>query len=103
MQITEFTAYTDIVVIGQDPEMADYDNPQGHVHGFAAYVQAISEHGNTRTLCVGVSRWESDVLAKAVAQADALNVRLAMGKLPVRFDTWREGHPIYGSQAYETA
>jgi hypothetical protein len=101
MQIAEFTAYTDIVVIGQNPEMADYDNPQGHIYGFAAYVQAVSEQGDTRILCVGVNRWESDVLAKAVAQADALNVRLALGKLPVGFESWREGHPIYGSQAYE--
>ena len=103
MQIAEFTAYTDIVVIGQNLEMADYVNPQGHVHGFAAYVQAVSECGNTRILCVGINRWETDVLAKATAQAQALNVRLAMGKLPVGFDSWREGHPIYGSQAYQSA
>jgi hypothetical protein len=103
MQVVEFTAYTNIVVIGQNPEMADYDNPKGNLDGYAAYVQAVSEQGDTRILCIGVSRWESDILPKAIAQADALNVRLAMGKLPVNFDAWREGYPIYGSQAYLTA
>ena len=40
MQVTTFTAYSDIVVIGQDAEMADYSNPRGYIYGFAAYVRA---------------------------------------------------------------
>ena len=101
MQVTNFIAYTDIVVIGQNPEMADYSNPRGYIYGFAAYVRAESDRGDTRVNRVCTDRWESDALAKADAQAAALNARLALGKLPVGFDSWKAGRAVYGSEAYE--
>jgi hypothetical protein len=101
MQVTNFTAYTDIVVIGQNPEMADYSNPRGYIYGFAAYVCAVSERGDTRVSHVGTDRWEAAAVAKAEAQAAALNARLALGKLPVGFDSWKAGRAVYGSEAYE--
>jgi hypothetical protein len=101
MQVKNFTAYTEIVIIGQNPELADYSNPQGHEYGLAAYIQAVSEYGDTRIKYVGVNPWEEQIMAKAEAQADALNARLSLGKLPVAFDSWKVGRPVYGSQAYE--
>lgn len=100
MQVQTFTSGTDIVVIGQNPELADYDNPRGYIYGFAAYVQAISPRGDTRAITIATSNDERDVLAKAEAQAAALNARLAAGKLPVAFDRWVVGRPLYGSEAY---
>lgn len=100
MQIEYFTAGTDIVVIGQNAEMADYDNPRGYIYGFSAYVQAVSPQGDTRVLTVATSNDEAEVLAKAEAQAAALSARLAAGKAPVGFDRWVEGRPVYGSDAY---
>jgi hypothetical protein len=101
MQVAQFTAYTDIVIIGQNAEMADYSNPKGYVYGFSAYVCAVSESGDTRIKHVVSARWEAEAMAKAEAQAAALNARLALGKLPVGFDSWEAGRAVYGSEAYE--
>ena len=101
MQVTQFTAYADIVIIGQDAEMADYSNPRGHIYGFAAYVCAASECGDTRIKHVVTARWEAEAMEKAEAQASALNARLALGKLPVGFDSWEAGRVVYGSEAYQ--
>jgi hypothetical protein len=101
MKVATFTAYTDIVVIGQDAEMADYSNPRGYIYGFSAYVCAASEYGDTRIKHVYTARWEAEAVAKAEAQASALNARLALGKLPVGFDSWKAGRAVYGSEAYE--
>jgi hypothetical protein len=91
MQVTQFTAYTDIVIVGQNFEMADYSNPKGYVYGC----------GNTRIKHVVSDRWEAAAMAKAEAQAAALNARLTLGKLPVGFDSWEAGRAVYGSDAYQ--
>jgi len=101
MQVTQFTSYADVVVIGQNPEMADYSNPRGYIYGFSAYVCAVSESGDTRIKHVVSARWEEEAIAKADAQAAALNARLALGKLPVGFDSWEAGRAVYGSDAYQ--
>jgi hypothetical protein len=101
MQVTQFTAYTDIVIVGQNFEMADYSNPKGYVYGFSAYVRAVFECGNTRIKHVVSDRWEAAAMAKAEAQAAALNARLTLGKLPVGFDSWEAGRAVYGSDAYQ--
>lgn len=100
MQPIEFFARTDIVVIGTNPEMADYSNPRGDIHGHAAYVVAEDAHGNRACLHAGTSRFEADVLPHAEQLAAALNARLALGKLPVGFAGWSADRPAYGSEAY---
>lgn len=96
-----FGAHADIVVTGQNPEAADYDNPRGDIYGFASYVVASNDYGDTRLLHVATAHLERDALAPAQALADALTVRLnALGKLPVGFDSWQQGRAIYGSDAY---
>jgi hypothetical protein len=101
MQVTKFTSYADIVIIGQDSEMADYSNPRGYIYGFAAYVCAVSNCGDTRIKHIVTARWEADAIEKADAQVAALNARLLLGKLPVGFDSWEAGRAVYGSEAYQ--
>lgn len=102
MIITNFFAATDLVVIGNNPEMADYDNPRGDIIGYAAYVYADSECGERRRIHMKTSRWESEVLPNATKMAMALNARLAKGLLPIAFETWENARPAYGSEAYVT-
>jgi len=101
MKVQEFDVFSDVVVIGRDPEMADYDNPRGEVYGFCSYVRAIDKYGDTRILRVATERFDSVAIAKAEKVAAALNARLhRLCKLPVGFDAWEVGRPVYGSQAY---
>lgn len=101
MKPVEFDAFADIVVMGYNPEMADYDNRSGAIYGYASYVRAIDAQGNTRIWHIATDYREAAVLEEATAQADALNRRLASGKLPVGFDQWDEGRAVYGTPAWE--
>ena len=103
MQPTHFFAASDIVIIGHDPEMADYDNPRGERYGFSTYVVAEDAlgyrrclHVETTSVCLG----EAHALRGANTLAKALNARLSTGKLPVGFSRWVEDRPAYGSEAY---
>jgi len=95
-----FFAASDLVVIDQNPEMADMDNPRGDVYGTAAKVVAENEAGDRRSVVVAVARWAEEVEPRAERQAAALNLRLASGRLPVGFDSWAAERPAYGSDAY---
>jgi hypothetical protein len=101
MKPVEFYTSTDIVIIGQNPEMADYDNPHGYLHGYASYVYAEDIRGVRRRLFVCTGPAERESLEPAEIMAQALNARLRAGKLPVAFDRWEEYHPVYGSEAYQ--
>jgi hypothetical protein len=96
-----FAPMTDIVVLGTNPENADFDNPRGHIYGFAAYVVAEDELGNRRRLHVSSGRIESELLQDAGVMAERLTARLKnFNKLPVCFESWEETFPAYGSAAY---
>ena len=97
---TMFFAANDVVIIGSNPENADISNPRGDIIGYAAYVIAEDNQGNRVRTFLKSSRWESEVMPAAERMAAALNVRLANGKLPIRFDAWIESRPSYGSDAY---
>lgn len=98
---TSFGAISYVVVMGVDPELADYSNPRGERYGFAAYVRGCNERGDTREMHVVTEYDERAAEAKARKVADALNARATrLGKLPVRFDSWATGRPVYGSEAY---
>lgn len=95
-----FHAGTDLVVVGHNPEMADYDNPRGEIIGSAAYVYAEDAKGYRRRRHVITGR-EAVVLPRAEAIALALTARLTdLKKLPVGFDQWDDHVPAYGSEAY---
>ena len=95
MQALTFFAASDIVIIGTNPEMADYDNPRGNIYGESWYVYAENWHGDRRQFWVGINEKE-----RAERLAQALTARMAGGKLPVAFDRWTEARPAYGSDAY---
>jgi len=98
---TAFNVVSYVVVVGIDPECADYSNPRGERYGFAACVRGCNDRGDTRELHVATDRDEGIALAKACKMSDALNVRAKnLNKLPVGFDSWATGRPVYGSDAY---
>jgi len=93
-----FTTRSDLVVVGRNPEMADVTNPRGEVFGLLWFVVASNEHGDTRELAV-VSSGDPEAAAKVLATR--LGARLLnLCKLPIGFDLWPEGRPVYGSDAY---
>lgn len=96
----EFYAMTDVVSMGRNPEMADYDNPTGEIYGFSSYVVAVSHSGERRRNYVSSSISEGACLELADRTAAALNARLRLGKLPVAFRSWERYHSVYGSAAY---
>lgn len=100
-KVQGFRAFSDIVVIGYNPENADYDNPKGEIYGYAAYVQAVSPRGDTWIKHVRTDRFEVEVMVDASKLADALNARLTnFDKLPVGFEGWQQGRTIFGTEAY---
>lgn len=99
--IAGFHAQTDIVVIGHNAEMADYDNPRGELYGFAGYVIAESPEGDRWAWHVATQRHDERALLQQCERlAAALTARLARGLHPVGFAGWPETRPCYGSPAY---
>lgn len=95
MQALTFFVASELVIVCTHPEMADYDNPRGHVFGESWSVYAENAHGDRRAFHVGVNG-----RTRAEKLAVALTARMATGKLPVAFDRWTEARPAYGSDAY---
>lgn len=84
-----------VVVVGCNPEMAEYGNPNGEIYGEEWFVVAENDRGD---------RWESPPVETEGA-AGLLATRLAarfanLGRLPVDFSHWSVGRPCYGSAAY---
>ena len=67
-----FFPMTDLVIVGQNPEMADYSNPRGDIFREAAYVVAEDAKGYRVRLHVATG-WESEVLPLAEREAACLN------------------------------
>ncbi len=101
--ITAFDVTSDLVIIGQNPDMADMSNPRGHIHGLSYAVRAMNAPGDTWELHVATGRIgeEAELYAKTERLALALQARLDnLGKLPVNAAQWRQGRAVYGSAAY---
>jgi len=98
--ITGFSVRDDLVVLGVNPEMADYTNPRGHVYGVQAVVVAYNEHGDTFEHVFGSAMFADRIMPNALRFAEGLSARLACGKLPIAFDRWTPGRAVYGSDAY---
>lgn len=97
----EFHAQADIVVIGTNPEAADYDNPRGEIFAMASYVVATDATGKRVALHVVTDVSEAVALAPARKLAAALTARFEkLGKLPVAFASWGYTYPAYGSDAW---
>ena len=94
-----FYPHAELVVVGRNPEMADMSNPSGAIYGDLFYVVAANDNGDTRQLAVITN---GDACEQAEKLAERLQARWdKLGKLPVGFDLWPEGRPVYGSTAYE--
>lgn len=99
-QADQIVVRTDIVVIGCNPEMADYDNPRGNIYGFCGYILAVAEDGSQWMFEHTITRrYEHDVLARLNTFANKVQAHLNKGgKLdPSR---WQEIRPAYASEAY---
>jgi hypothetical protein len=85
----------DIVIVGQNPERADLDNPHGYVFGSLFYVEVSNGYGR---------RWQGqypyDDRDEANKAAESVRADLACGfkLLP---ENWIETRPVYGSRCYE--
>lgn len=99
LQPVTFFAATDLVVVGQNPENADYANPRGDIIRSAGFVYAEDEKGYRVRLHVKTG-WEEEAMEAAQKLAEVLAARLSAGKLPVRFWAWESARPGYGSDAY---
>lgn len=102
---------SDIVVTGNNPECADFDNPRGDLYGFQPFVTVTDYQGNRKRLNVGEALGQFYVfggdssMKRANEIADDLAMRLQarwdnFNKLPVRFCDWHDTNPCYGSDAY---
>lgn len=96
---------SDLVVIGTNPEMADYDNPRGHIHGLCPYIRAVDARGNTMIKYSKVSHHvnvgDEEAEREARQLADRLNLKLKQRRMPDFTKGWDVGRPVYGSPAYE--
>lgn len=99
-QADQIVVRTDVVIIGSNPEMADYDNPKGHIYGFKGYILAVADDGSQWVFeHTHTRRYEIDVLARLNTFANKVQQHLNKGgKLDPR--RWRETRPAYGSDAY---
>lgn len=97
-----FQIREDIVVVGHNGEMADYDNPRGEIYGRSYYVVATANHQDNRSHDDGL-QWANAESFRDPAAANAYLERLLEyvnhgGQLDEEF--WREIEPCYGTQAW---
>lgn len=100
-QVITITCRTDIVVIGHNPENADYTNPRGEIYGYRGYILATAPDGSrwefNRTM---TDRSERVVLERLESFVKHVQQHIDRGgKLNPAH--WEESRPQYGSEAYE--
>lgn len=99
-QVITITCRTDIVVIGHNPENADYTNPRGAIFGFCGYVIAEAPDGSRwefdRTM---TGHFEAEVLARLETFVAHVQWQVKNGR---KLDAthWTPARPCYGSEAY---
>lgn len=99
-QVTQIFCRTDVVVVGHNPENADYDNPRGAIFGFCGYVIAEAPDGSRwefdRTM---TGHFEAEVLARLETFVAYMQWQVKNGR---KLDAthWTPARPCYGSEAY---
>ena len=78
-------------VIGQNSEMADYDNPRGYIFDEVYRIQATNQVGDRMTL-TSISFSDEDEAQRFANTLDEDS--------PNNGKDWEWGDPMYGSEAY---
>ena len=98
--VREFYARTDLVVLYQNGEYSDMDNPEGNVYGYRAYVLAEAADGSRWRHFHGFSSpSEEEVLERAGRLADRIAAAFHNG-VPLNPELWSYADPVYLSPAY---
>jgi len=99
-QVNEVFARTDIVVVGHNPENADYTNPRGEIYGYCGYVVACAPDGSQWIF----NRNMTDVLEAVVLHRLETFVKHVQWQLEngrqLDPQFWTPTRPSYGSAAY---
>jgi hypothetical protein len=86
-----FDIHSEIVVVGRNPEMADIDNPYGHIHGIAYFTVATYPSGlRFRHIHNHEDINKAEDYCERIQKANFFNLRY-----------WQSFRPVYGSRAYE--
>lgn len=89
----QFDIGSELVIVGQNPENADYTNPRGDIIRPKYFVEVTNDHGDRL-----IHRWSYDTEEEAVAlmyQIEQLAKRRTLNP-----DAWGRGRAVYGSDAY---
>jgi hypothetical protein len=93
MKIISANHFSDEVIIGSNPEMADMGNPSGLIYGRVFEVEAISESGRR---FIHKLSFEKEEVAKKLSAKVA-----SRGNIDP--EHWVEGFEVYGSGAWIAA
>ena len=95
-RVVRVFARSDYGVIGQDPELADMENPSGHIYGESFYIVAEMTDG---------SRWAADLGTRdqnsSDQKASEYQAKADKGWTPESDSSFHTIDPAYGSEAYE--
>lgn len=101
MNTTYAYVHTDLVSLGRNPEMADIDNPNGDIMGYAARVWVEKANGARISHDYSVTDRDEGKAAAGVQElCDRINVCLSSGG-SLNMAHWHEEQPAYGSKAYQ--
>jgi hypothetical protein len=91
-KIEQVDVREDVVVVDQNSEFSDMDNPQGYIYRRTFVVLAITKDGRrfAHHHFFGMDRDKADALAIKV---------LYRGEIDHSY--WKETYPVYGSSAWE--
>lgn len=96
-----FEVAEELVVVGRDPEMADYSNPRGELVGEAHYIVGTYEDGRRIAHEVCATTRRGHLLGgPSVERLERLAAHLNEAQPALNPDLWRDTRPVYGSEAY---
>ena len=100
--INTYHVRQDIVVVDSNPELADYDNPNGDIHGTASYIVATNPEGYRLAHFAQSIRVKNREETKySLERLQALTDYLNAEQPELNAKHWHPTEPQYGSPAYE--
>lgn len=93
---------TELVVVGTNPEIADFENPRGEIYGVQARIMVETKRGERILHC---ATFDGSTDEDAMGKAEPLRKKIEEflktgGKLNRTY--WHDVQPRYGSEAYCT-